>query len=574
MSDSDDKCDLLMSSGLIHQLLSNLHHALAAEFAGLFKVLYDAGRLSIDAVRTFWSLALRQDTSTIGPFLKGFEMLFSFAPDEKEAEIWHIVAATEAFPPQVCLFLRRIAARGTSSQRIALYNSLRKFALKVQDVVEKAVATETLVQLIPTDTELSDGLFMECLSQTTDEADLPFLLTLMKASCKCLDQEAAIGCFLALVKKMVELPETAIRLCVTVLLTLSQKMKCHLDDKGFGELANMTKTLLVRNPQEMFQLYQSVLRDNFQVLREEMLTTFLKELCESSRSEAGYCKFVLLIFQRINEQTIRVGFKGLVDASNLLEINELWKLAFASLPDEQILGYLCSLYSNASLPSNRNDYLAKCLENLENDGVLRCITTMIDSVESQIDRKSFNLHRNRFVPPHLKMKITLADEIERTISVPKGITFQAFVQKIRRIGGIQTEEISLARIAILTRYACRLNDGDRVVVKIKEGTTANEEFIDRSTLPSVILAQRPVYHRLSKLLRKNNRMAFEVLQRLPTNPRTEADLRNRTSSDWLHVFDNSHFFTFLYDLNALVGLMKQEEWVSFVSSSGAADLIL
>jgi hypothetical protein len=348
----------------------------------------------------------------------------------------------------------------------------------VQDPVEKAVVTETLVQLIPTDPELGDGLFMECLSQTADDADLPFLLALMKASCKCLDEDAAMGCFLALVKKMVELPETAIRLCVTVLLTLSQKMNCALDDEDFSELAKMTKSLLARNSQEMFELYQTTLRDNNPLLKEKMLATFLKELCENPSSEAGYCKFVLLVFQRINKQTIRVGFKGLVDASNLLEVNELWKLAFTSRPDEQILGYLCTLYSNASLASNRNEYLAKCLENLKYDGVLRCITTMIDSVESQIDRKSFDLHRNRFVPPCLKMRIILAGAIERTILVPKGITFQAFVQKIRRISGIPTEEISLVRTAILTKYACRLSDGDQVTIRIKEGTTVNDGVID------------------------------------------------------------------------------------------------
>jgi ubiquitin C-terminal hydrolase len=69
-------------------------------------------------------------------------------------------------------------------------------------------------------------------------------------------------------------------------------------------------------------------------------------------------------------------------------------------------------------------------------------------------------------------------------------------------------------------------------------------------------------------------MAFEVLQRLPTNPRTEAELRNNERCDWQDLFENSHFFIFLYNLNALVRLMKREEWISLVGSSGTADLIL
>jgi hypothetical protein len=130
ISDSEDKYELLMSSGIVDQLLANVHHALAAEFAGIVKILYESGRLSVDAVSRFWGPVLKQGTLTIGPFLKGFELLFSFAHDEKEAEVWRIVKATETFPPQVCLFLRRIAARGTSSQRIELYNSIRCESLR------------------------------------------------------------------------------------------------------------------------------------------------------------------------------------------------------------------------------------------------------------------------------------------------------------------------------------------------------------------------------------------------------------------------------------------------------------
>jgi hypothetical protein len=209
--------------------------------------------------------------------------------------------------------------------------------------------------------------------------DPNFRFTLLNASCKCLEPAKAHECLLLVVRMMPQLVQTAIPLCVDCLLTLVKKIRTGFDASEFAEIAKVIAAKLATNLDDIYRFFEAAAF----LFREADVSLFLGYLSRESNVKAG--RFLLLLFQQLNQELLTT--EQWDNASQLKDIDTLWAAAFSSLPDDQILSYLCMIYSKAKHGANRKIYLTKCGDRLDDARVLRCILSMMDNVECFVDKK-------------------------------------------------------------------------------------------------------------------------------------------------------------------------------------------
>jgi hypothetical protein len=388
---------ILSHTNILQTFLTDIHHGLVGEFAVVLRLLFEGQLIEKDLLVQFWHLIIRQDPSTINVYLKAFESLFQSLSAPKTHVLWQIMAASPAFPSQVCAFLRKIASRGTSQQNLLLYNELVKYALALKDTGKRAALIETLVELVPNDPSIGDSLFMQCFSNLTSFPEPLFVFALMKASCKCLSPEKAHDCFLRLAVKLSELDRDWMPFAVDTLLILARKKNIPpLLENEFRDFGEMTTILLSIGSSEVIRLYEKIFNDSVGFIKTDFLPPFFAEICKMGGQSPIFGNFVLLLFQRINPTAFKPGVK-IADLTQLICIDCLWQVAFSILPDDTVLTFLGGLSANSLSMNDRKVFVDNCKERMTERPVLQCLYAMMQSVESLVDKKYFGLSENRYI---------------------------------------------------------------------------------------------------------------------------------------------------------------------------------
>ncbi|OHT01008.1 hypothetical protein TRFO_07672 [Tritrichomonas foetus] len=611
--DTKDLCSIVNNEQLIPFLLKDdLHHELVKNFTIILQILLNNGFSSPDDLQQFWNITLRQHASTIESFLKSFEYLLANLSKQILKQIWRIFSQSEIFPIQVLKFFQRIAPYGTDSKRSKLFNALIEYYPKIDEnnFDEKKTFVHTLFELVPENPKICGKFQDQCFNQLNedndDNVDMSLILSILAASCKCISPEKARDIFNAILNKMINAENELLNQFIELLCLLTSHFIEPFNDDEFNKLLQISFEYLISNTQEIITLYQAIFKVKTQLIVKEKVLLLIHQICEFSlqQQNSTLISFLIFVFEEANNNCFKIyyfnnkqfihdkhglilydDYKVVKSTEKLIGINELWNFAFSQINNDDIIRYLCHLYSSSKKTSDIINYTKICLKHLNNISALKAIHLIMDQVESKFDKLSRNIQENRYLTKSCsyEIRISIEEDEEKTliIRVPKNISFDAFSERVAFLLGIESKNVIfyLQRKKVLKRNFKLFYGAEFIVETSKKGVFTCE--FSNNYFPSLYLSKPKYIKKIFNLIKSNNPeiagIALDILNLLPTVKEEFEYIYSEIERkpDWNEIFSFDNKSVFLYRLN-IVGnlLLNDNEWVdSFYMSGGSLWLL-
>ena len=496
-------CKVLCECKIVPYILDRMNQELVIDFSQILEILLYFNFSTFDDLNKLWNITLKQNISTIQPFLEAFTSFSETFPKNLKHQLCNIFIHSEKYSKSLLYFFKNTAKNYSKSSRVSLFEAIVLFYKKQQNNEKyqknSELFSKTIFALIPKDKELCLSLQekFETYYINQLESNISFFVDILKAITKSIEAKKAKE-FLNILTNTLNQQDIdkisgicSVNTFFIKLLDLYKHLIFNFSEQiTSDEFNNLIKLILLIIKYDKFINISDFFKDIFRnhndykwkrVFKDKMLLILLERI---SSQHSISVDLIVNIFELINRKKFRTKTNNLHSATNttlsesvidsvakLKGVELLWKTFFSldekkninknDLSNEtarkQIGSYLCHIYSSSDDSEDIIIFCEKCLKQLSTARlsdlsltlqILNLILNLIKINESKFDKFYHGIKENMYITKYNTKEINILYQYyDKTqdilVQIPNWMTFTSFYERIGYILNLSINEFRI-----------------------------------------------------------------------------------------------------------------------------------
>ena len=530
------------------------------KFVSLVEPFIDYGLVSDTDFENLWNATTVQDEETIQEFLKSWRFLLRNKQDYVASRLFKAIVQCGQYSETILAFLLSIKNIPSNESKLDVFRQISELYFETDGSSELYVPV--ICAYLPTNDEgFLKKMQNRCIKFINSQENVELAVPLLKATINSVTNDEAKEFFNSV--SSVANPNA-----LPLISKLISFFSGELENEEFEKLNEMISKLAGEHMKEVCDFLLEVTSMSVKHFSQEMMLKILETVC-SQETVAPTVSLVSKIYS-MTEKDTRMKF-----------IDTIWECLFKTGSPE-ISEYMVKLFVTSPDPTLITTFIDKCADHMETPGALISLVKIIHFVEDGVDRNANKyLPFNQFVSDEECVFINLIGVVKARVRVPRGLSFQAFKDRVSSIIRVSNQAFSLiAKDVVVTIDNFELTDNSTFEVKVWKQMPFKQPI--PPIFPSQILSQEKYSSKLFNIMNKNDDvlspLALAVLNLMPTLESQNQILRTfgSTPQQWAAFLSFKQKYLMLYRLN-LIGSIVQgghNEWINFLYSTGGAKVLL